>query len=153
MSPRSNETPAPASENRTLNGRHVVLAMFAFGLLMVAALWLYWELYTRPFRQLQEAIHAEFPQSSPRVIGGQHKRHKGNSPRLLRIVVRIEFDPNDVDADADLIDRYITRLRALASAHADLTDYDELEIHLVRRVPEQETQQRVFRFPLSPSGG
>jgi hypothetical protein len=50
-----------AEQRAGWNGRHVVIGMFLFGITMVAAMWLYWELYTRPFRALQNAIHAEFP--------------------------------------------------------------------------------------------
>ena len=52
-----------------ISGRKVVALMLGFGVVMVAALWLYWELHTRPFRPLQTAIAAEFPDSRPGVIG------------------------------------------------------------------------------------
>ena len=121
--------------------------MLVFGVVMVAAMGLYWELYTRPFRPLQEAIHAEFPGSSPRVIGGRHKSHKEGSARLLRIVIQVEFDPND--ADAATVDHHVRRLRTLAAQQADLSGYEEMEIHLVQRVPERKTRTRSFRFSLT----
>jgi hypothetical protein len=114
-------------------GRHVVLGMLLFGVAMVAALWLYWELYTRPFRPLQNAINAEFPRSSPRAIGGKEKSHRSDSPATLRIIVRVDFDPN---ADTPRSESMADRLTALARAHHDITQYDQLDIHLEHNVPE-----------------
>ncbi len=130
---------------KTVSGRAVVLGMFAFAIVMTGALWGYWEFYTRPFRPLQYAINAEFPNSSPRVIGGEHKSHKQVFPSTLRLVIRVDFDPTDA-ADA-VIEPYTSRLLALAAAHVDLSPYEQVEIHLVHRVPEAETQQRSFVFP------
>ncbi len=130
---------------KTVSGRAVVLGMFAFGIVMTGALWGYWEFYTRPFRPLQYAINAEFPDSSPRVIGGEHKIHKQEFPSMLRIVIRVDFDPTDA-SDA-VVEPYTSRLLALAADHVDLSTYEQVEIHLVHRVPEAETQQRSFVFP------
>jgi hypothetical protein len=134
----------------TISGRRVVLGMFAFGIVMTGALWAYWEAYTRPFRPLQNAINEEFPGSSPRVIGGEHKSHKHENPPTLRIVIRVDFDP--VAASGAEIEPYTSRLRALAAEHVDLSAYEQLEIHLVRRVPEAETQQRSFTFATTEQG-
>jgi hypothetical protein len=114
-------------------GTHVVLGMLLFGVTMVAALWLYWEMYTRPFRPLQNAIHAEFPDSSPRVIGGKPKSHRADSPSTLRIICRVYFDPETDTAQAEDM---AARLAALAGQHHDVTRYELLEIHLEQRVPE-----------------
>lgn len=137
----------PAPEFRTLGGRSVVLGMLGFGVLMVAAMWLYWEAYTRPFRPLQNAINAEYPGSSPRVIGGRHKSHKEGSPNLLRIVIYVDFDPET--AEQSTLDEYVERLHTLAAEHLDLSGYDQLEIHLAQRLPEEKTRQRSFAIPLS----
>jgi hypothetical protein len=130
---------------KTISGRRVVLGMFAFGLVMTGALWVYWEAYTRPFRPLQNAINAEFPGSTPRVIGGEHKSHKHANPPTLRIVIRVDFDPGAA-SEAET-EPYTSRLRVLAAEHVDLSPYEQVEIHLVHRVPEAETQQRAFTFP------
>lgn len=135
------------SEFRSLRGRNVVLGMLAFGIIMVAALWLYWEMYTRPFRPLQNAINAEYPGSSPRVVGGTHKSHKDGSPNLLRIVIRVDFDPET--ADEATLQQHVTRLRQLAEEHFDLSPYEQLDIHLIQRVPEEETRQVSFTLPLT----
>lgn len=147
MPPDSSEAP----EFRTLKGRRIVIGVLAFGVLMVAAMWLYWEMYTRPFRPLQEAIHATFPDSSPRVVGGQHKSHKGESPALLRIVVRVPFDPET--AGEATIDGHVAKLHELARKHLDLAAYDLLEIHLIHRVPEEETRRVTVEIPLQRQAG
>lgn len=67
--------------------------LFVYAGLMVGAMYLYWELYTRPFRPLQEAINAQYPNSMPRVIGGKHKSHREGSKPTLRVVVTVDFDP------------------------------------------------------------
>ncbi|MFO1095670.1 MAG: hypothetical protein U0992_20550 [Planctomycetaceae bacterium] len=123
--------------------------MLLFGLTMVAGLWLYWELYTRPFRELQTAINAEFPGSSPRAIGGREKSHRADSPATLRIIVRVEFDPN---ADAPKSEAMAERLVALAKAHHDVTQYDRVEVHLEQRVPEAATRHWSESRPVAEWG-
>lgn len=118
-------------------GTHVVGGMFAFGVLMVAGLWVYWELYTRPFRPLQNAINEQFPGSSPRAIGGRAKSHRTGSPATLRIIVRVYFDPN---AETARSEEMAAQLAVIAREHHDLSQYDNLEIHLEQRVPEAESR-------------
>jgi hypothetical protein len=122
---------------RRISGRKVVALMLGFGVVMVATLWLYWELHTRPFRALQNAIAAEFPDSRPGVIGGRHKSHKSGNPQTLRIVIWIDFDPH---ADETRAKEYARRLAALAAQHHDLSSYDVLEVRLVQRVGDSDSQ-------------
>ena len=122
-------------------GRWTVLGMFGFGVVMVFALWAYWELYTRPFRTLQYAIAAEFPGSSPRVIGGQHKSHKDETPKLLRIVASIPIEEFDPTQDVDRSEVRSLSLFRLAEQHQELSEYEQFEVHLVQRIPEQATKQ------------
>ncbi len=125
-----------------VNGRIVVLGMFAFGVVMTSALGLYWEFYTRPFRALQTAIDHEYPGCTPRVIGGRHKSHKTDNPSVLRVIVNVEFDPTVPDsAEAAAM---VTHLGELAQHHVDLSDYETLDVHLLQRVPEQENRQQSF---------
>jgi hypothetical protein len=113
--------------------------MFAFGALLTSALYLYWELHTRPFRPLQDAIAAEFPDFTPRVIGGRHKSHREAAPNTLRIVLLVDFNPN-TELAAPRSGQIASRLAELAGRHQDVTRYDILEIHLVHRVPEAEDE-------------
>ncbi|MBL8851389.1 MAG: hypothetical protein JNG89_17025 [Planctomycetaceae bacterium] len=136
----------PAKPAARWTGRHVVIGMFVFGITMVAGLWLYWELYTRPFRELQNAINTEFPGSSPRAIGGKEKSHRTDNPATLRIIVRVYFDPN---AETDRSDNMAAQLAAIAREHHDVSQYDNLEIHLEQRVPEAESRHWSVSKPVS----
>jgi hypothetical protein len=128
-----------------MSGRHVVFGMFGFALLMVGSLWLYWEMYTRPYRDLQNAIAAEFPGSSPRAVGGRHRSHESGSPLILRIIVWVNEDPN---ADEAASIEVAERLAALAREHHDVMQYDLLEIVLVQRVPEEESPRWTLTRPI-----
>lgn len=133
----------------TRTGRRTVLGMFAFGLVMVGLLWTYWELYTRPFRPLQNAIAAAYPGSRPSVIGGQHKSHQPGSPRILRIVLQMpENDFNPVTETGQREERAVHLVR-LAKKTVDLTAYDEIEVHLVQRLPEQPQRLWSISRPVS----
>jgi hypothetical protein len=134
----SDETSAAPPSRRTPTGRWVVLGMLGFGLVMVGALWLYWEMYTRPFRPLQAAIAAKYPGSSPRAIGGRHKSHKDETPPTLRIVVRVPEDEFNLEQDAEQREQHALDLFRIAEEHVDLAAYSVVDIRLMQRVPEQE---------------
>lgn len=122
------------------SGRWTVLGMFAFAATMVLLLYLYWDAYTKPFRELQFAIAEEFEDSSPLVIGGKHKSHKNLNPNTLRIVVRIplkDFDPTQDEAQSK---KRAMRLVELAGEYHDLSKYEVIEIHLRQLIPEKATQ-------------
>jgi hypothetical protein len=136
--------PSLNDAQRTVSGRKVVLAMFGFGVMMVGALWLYWEAYTRPFRELQYAIAGEFKGSSPRVIGGRLKSDQRN-PETLRIIIWVDFDPN---SDEERSRQYARRLAELARQHQDLSRYDVLEVHLMQVVPESESHHWTLTRPV-----
>ncbi|MCA9111203.1 MAG: hypothetical protein KDA52_14725 [Planctomycetaceae bacterium] len=130
---------------KTISGRTVVFGMFGFAIVMTAILWLYWDAYTAPFRPLQYAINDAFPGSGPRVVGGKQKKHKHEYPEILRIVIRVDFDPNE--ASEKQVEPYTSKLLELAKEHVDLTEYEQVEIHLMHRVPESETELKKFEFP------
>jgi hypothetical protein len=130
---------------RTVSGRKVVAAMFGFGILMVAALWAYWELYTRPFRPLQTAIAEEFPGSRPGITGGRHKSHKDGSPQTLRITIWVEFDPT---AETERAEEQARRLVALAESHHNLVDYEVLEFRLIQRVGDSDSRMWMDSRPV-----
>ncbi len=137
-----------------LSGRLVVLGMLGFGIVMTAALYVYWEQYTRPFRGLQSAIAAKFPQSLPRVVGGKHKSHRPDSPSILRIIVRTRFNPSEQSTRAR---KEANALADLAREHADLTEYQLFHLVLMYRRPERATimwsvQGPLDAFPLRLEG-
>ncbi|MFV0445379.1 MAG: hypothetical protein ACK5Q5_17515 [Planctomycetaceae bacterium] len=162
----SNDTPAAKTYNnsveeynalagvRQVQGRKIVLAMLLFGCGMIGTLYLYWELYTRPFRPLQAAIAAEFPGSSPRAIGGKPKSHLPGSPSILRLIVRIDWDPRPNDSQARMT---ANRLTEIAGQHLQLSEYEQMEIVLMHRRPEQWTiswwcEAPVDLFPIPETG-
>jgi hypothetical protein len=130
----------PASPSaRQVSGRLVVVGMFAFGILLTASLYIYWDFHTRPFRPLQDAIAAEFPEYTPRVIGGRHKSHRAAAPNTLRMILLVDFNPREEPAGAKT-EAIASKLAELAGKHHDVSQYDILEIHLVHRVPEREDE-------------
>jgi hypothetical protein len=119
-----------------VSGKVVVAAMFGFGLLLTAALYGYWELHTRPFRPLQEALAEAVPGSSPRVIGGKHKSHQPGSPNRLRIILRVDYDPL-LDENVPRRDALARTIVRLTRTHHDVSPYQLIELHLEHRIPER----------------
>ncbi len=126
--------------DRRVSGRGMVLGMLAFGVLTTTSMWVYWTLHTGPFRPFQDALAAAFPHSSPRVDGGQRKMHKG-TPKILRVVMRVDFDPT---ADVARGEKVVDSIEQIAGRYLDLSTYDELEVHLFEGVPEKEVRQQEF---------
>jgi hypothetical protein len=134
----------PASR---VSGRVVVVAMFLFGITATAGLWGYWTLHTGPFRPLQDALATEFPNSIPRVDGGQRKLRKG-MPKILRAVLRVEFDPTMETAKGE---ETLARVEKIARQHIDLDQYEYLDVYLYEGVPEQVIREREFERKLKPN--
>jgi hypothetical protein len=140
-------TPAMPPEPPTVSGKLVVLVMFAFAAGLVALLYLYWEMHTRPFRPLQYAINEMYPGCQPRVVGGRYKSHLRNTPNTLRIVITVKFDPQAPESAAQS-EEIAQSLANLAVRHLNVFAYDVMEIHLVQPVPENEP--RVWSRTASP---
>lgn len=139
------------------SGTWMVVIMFVFAFSMIGLMFLYWELHTRPFRPLQEAIGSRYPNSMPRVIGGKHKSHQRDSQATLRMVISVPFDPTDgLPRPADIkldeadrvtltdemtvipqVDQVFASLLHLAKSTTDLTGYEVIEIFLEHRRPEK----------------
>ena len=132
-----------------ISGRKIVFAMFAMGFLATGLLWLYWDLHLQPFMPLQEALAGEFEKSSPRVDGGQRKSHKG-TPRVLRVVMRVPFDPTSRAIEAQTaIEERIQRTHELAKKYAKIEEYELLEVHLFHEQKEQMISQKTFSKDIS----
>ncbi len=178
-------TPAPLPDHQQLahpwrrSGTWMVVIMFAFAFAMIGLMYMYWELHTRPFRPLQIAINAQYPNSMPRVIGGKHKSHQPESQATLRIVIAVDFDPTagitrpkgtrkeDEDrltvTDEMILDPRVEQAHAsllyLAKQTTDLSQYDVVEIFLEHRRPEK-TSRTLFstrskeawfvKYPIDP---
>lgn len=140
---------SPSKEVRSLSGRGIVASMFGFGIAATAFLFIYWNLHLMPFMPLQKAIVAEFPKSAPRVDGGQRKMHKG-SPKILRIVMKVAFDPAETDSDtANELTRYLDRIRVLAEKHVPLSEYEFLDVNLYYPIREKEIREKLIRKRIS----
>jgi len=127
----------PVEPPRT-SGVWVACGLLLLGLVFTLALWGYTQVHTGPFRDLREAIHAEFPRSAPQVEGGQRKMHKG-TPKILRITLQVHSDPREDDQQAA---RMIDRLVSLSDEHHGLGAYDRLDVYLVWFRPEQKAVSR-----------
>lgn len=144
------------------SGTWMVIIMFAFAFAMIGTMYLYWELHTRPFRPLQIAIGAKYPNSMPRVMGGQHKSHQPGSRVRLRIIIAVDFDPtedlprpaksptspgeqdritlDDTMLVNDRLQQVYASLLSLANQYTDLTPYQDIEIFLEHRRPEKSSR-------------
>jgi hypothetical protein len=111
--------------------------MFAFGLTTVGMLWLYSVRHAAPFLPLQRALAQEFENSAPKVEGGQRKIHK-QTPKVLRIVMKVGFDPTD---EPERAKSFANRVTMFVHKHHDLSEYELLEIHLFWPEPEKEIKQ------------
>lgn len=129
---------AAAPSHRPRTGPYVIAGMFLFAITVTTGLWTYWNLHTSPYRPLTDALGREFPGSSPRVEGGKHGMHR-NTPRVLRIVMRVTFDPH---ADDEQFAEQTDAILQLAREHVDMSEYDHCEMHLFQQLPEQEASLR-----------
>lgn len=128
-----------------LSGRWVILAVAAFGVTGISVLWFYTDAHTRPFLELRDAVHSEFPGSAPQVEGGRHKMHR-NTPRILRITLRVSEDPRkDSSQITDMIDRLID----LADSKQGLANYDVFDVYLVWYPPEKDAITRHEKMVVS----
>lgn len=132
---RANES---ESEPRaTLGGRWVVAVIFTFAILAVATMWVYLDLHTAPFRPLRRALATKFKDSAPNVEGGQTKMYD-DTPVTLRIVMRVEFNPNRDPAQAE---DFAKEVFAFSKEQHDLSKYDIVEIHFFHPDPEQKIEE------------
>jgi hypothetical protein len=131
---------ASTDRPRGIPGHWVVISMFIVGACATALIFIYWEMHTRPFRPLTEAIGREFRHSLPKVEGGRHKQ----SPLTLRIAMRVPFKPVKGVEETDTV---VQRIIDLAKTHADVNKYEVLEVYLIQRVPEAEAITESFKFP------
>ena len=98
------------------------MAMFSLGIVATGTLWFFWNLQLMPFMPLQDALVAEFEGSSPRVDGGRRKGQKG-TPKILRVVMRVPFDPTSPEPSAQSqIETRLRRTQELAQKYVVTDD-------------------------------
>jgi len=128
--------PGRTTGARVVSGKLVVIGMFAFGLFLTGLLYVYWDLHTRPFRPLQDAIVRAIPDSHPRVVGGRYKSHREGSPNILRIIVLVDYNPLEASNESRR-DELARTVLDLARTHHDVSPYQQIGLHLEYRVPER----------------
>lgn len=128
------EVPSEIARPLEVSGAKVIVGLFVFAFLMSCVLWAYWSMHTGPFLPLQRAIFREFPKSYPHVEGGQRRMHK-NTPKMLRVTMRVGFDPKSPD-EKPQVEKVFNRLVDLAKKNIAFSDYELFEVHLVLMRPE-----------------
>lgn len=136
------QTNGAPSKVREISGKLVVSGIFLMGVCATAMVFVYWDLHTRPFRPLTEAIGRRFKHSLPKVEGGRHKK----GPLTLRVSLRVPFPP---EVDEHAAQETLVTVKTLIRQHADITGYDEVQIHFFQMVPEAKLKSRLFK--LSPA--
>lgn len=133
----SDESPV---RSRSIPGHWVVLGMFVMASVATALIFIYWEMHTRPFRPLTEAVGREFRHSLPKVEGGRHKQ----GPMTLRIAMTVRFKPVKGVEETEAV---VRRVVELARQHTDVSRFEVLEVYLIQRLPESEAVTESFKFP------
>lgn len=133
---------------REFSGAKVIVGLFVFAFLMSCALWVYWSLHTGPFLPLQRAIFRAFPKSYPHVEGGQRRMHK-NSPKTLRVTMRVAFDPESAD-EKPQVEAVFEQLVELAKQNIAFANYELFEVHLVLMRPEHSAKKLTITRDVAP---
>ncbi len=143
-SPANSDPASPANANpaREFSGSKLVVGMFLFAAMMSSGLWVYWYFHTLPFQPLQVAIARAIPKSYPLVQGGQRRIHR-DTPKVLRVTLRVDFDPAS-DESKPRVDDLVTRLAELAKQHIDFASYELFEVHLVQMRPEHAARSQTI---------
>ncbi len=141
------EVPASDLPTRRISGRKVVTGMFGFAILATGFLWFYWNRHLEPFMPLQMAIEKQFEGSRPRVDGGQRRMSK-RTPRVLRVVLRVPFDPED-PSNRPRVDGQIREIARIAEANIDLRTFEIFTVHMYQENPGNRLRQKTFETPLT----
>ena len=129
---------------REISGKTVVIAVLLYSGVIVGLLWAFAVIDRAPFQKVEHALAAEFPDSLPKVRGGREKGDE-SKPMLLRIVMRVPFNP---EGDEQQAEKIADRVFEIARANHDTAPYDEVEIDLFQARPEQEILQRTIHRKL-----
>lgn len=138
-----------AHEPGTISGRWVVLGMFGFAITATVVLYAYWHYHRAPFLPLQKALAEEFPDSAPKVEGGRRKSHKG-TPRVLRIIMRADFDPSN--ADDGRAEAFAERVIEFVRSVQDVSGFDVVQLHLYQLNPEETIREATLETPAASLG-
>lgn len=139
----------PPPKFAVISGKMVVIGMFCFAACGIAFLQFYWNKHLEPFMPMQKDLVGVFGRKcEPRVEGGQRKISK-NTPRTLRVTMRVPFNPED-EQSHDLVQTRIRGIADVASRHFNLQrDYDILTTHFFQENPGGRSRyQKMFETPI-----
>lgn len=144
----SDKNPSVIDAPFEVSGAKVIIGLFVFAFLMSCVLWVYWSMHTGPFLPLQRAIFREFPKSFPHVEGGQRRMHK-NTPKTLRVTMRVAFDPESAD-EKQQVEKVYYQLVELAKKNIAFKDFELFEVHLVQMRPEHSAKKLTITRDVAP---
>lgn len=139
MSTIEDAAPQNSPPYRKISGTAVVISLLVMGLTATVVMFVYWDLHTKPFRPLTEAIGRTFKYSLPQVEGGRHKQ----GPMTLRIAMRVPFPP---DVDEQQSQETLRTICELIRRHQDLSSYERVQIHFFQVLPEETAKKKTFEF-------
>jgi len=143
MADSTDTQPTGPPTGRVLSGRWVVIGILVFAITVTGTMWVYWRLQDGPFIPLEQALSTQFKGSRPRVEGGQLKMHT-NSPMILQITMKVDFDPT---RETERFEAFTGRVARFTRQRFDVQPYQILEIHLFQPLPEKEIRQKQIRIP------
>lgn len=129
------------TRSRVRSGTWLVVGMFGFGLALAGGLYAYLVLHTGPFQPLAAALAERYPGSAPRVDGGKRRSDRPGEG-VLRIVMRVPFDPGD-EARRRAFAREVA---AFAARQERPVPFEVIEVHLFRERPGGEASEGMMRF-------
>lgn len=124
---------------QNMSGKAVVIGLALLGILSTWVMFTYWELHTRPFRPLREALGRTFKYSLPQVDGGRRK----GGPETLRIVLRVPFTPLETSVETQ---QFLHAVADVTRKHINLDQYERFELHLIQMRPEHDPVHHTFVY-------
>ncbi|VAX39980.1 hypothetical protein MNBD_PLANCTO02-3277 [hydrothermal vent metagenome] len=141
--PEEKPIASPLATSKAVSGKKTVVLMFLFGTVLTSFLYFYWTAHTARFRSLQDAIAHEFEGSMPRVEGGQRKMHLELSPFLLRVTMKVKFDPTVNILQAE---KHAKALTTFIQKYENVKQFDKLEYHFYQLNPEDKIKQKTLTY-------
>lgn len=126
--------------------------MFTFAAILTGTMWVYWRMHLGPFLPLQKKLAERWPDSRPRVEGGQRKIHK-DTPRVLRVTMYLDFNPT-TESGKTRAEEFAAEVAAfVAEVYPPLADYEFLEIRLLWEEREKQIRRAEMTFDVGKLKG
>ena len=138
----ADRTLTPTGEKAaTLSGRSVVVGVFVFGIVSSVGLFGYWYMHVKPFLAVQRELVARFPDSKPKVDGGQKKKGDENSPKILKVTMQADFLPKSARRAVD--ERMLGIKEVLRNHPEDVRQYDKLVVRFFAALDDGSVEDRI----------